>query len=111
MATISHRLGIDPIQSGYEVCQDFEEQILTDSGSSYSLFVVQCQADLVPVSGIQSPPEKPLRFGSMPEWLARLPATKTRIAWVKAWQVYQGVLMEQIKAVETTEVIRSGRQP
>lgn len=104
LETIHIRLGIDPLKAGYKVCEEFEETVVSDNGQTMTLFVMQCERDLTSISAINAAAEPALRFASMPEWLSRLPATRSRLAWIKAWQVYQGVLSETIKAVDTNDL-------
>jgi hypothetical protein len=111
---IQERLGFDMERSGYKVCLDFEDIVTLDDQTEVTVYVVQAQK-LVPASsltpGISGRPPRPLRLATLPEWLGRLPRTRQRLAWLRAWQIYQGVLAQNVKAVEASEVLKAVSQP
>mgnify|MGYP006275407303 CR=1 FL=1 len=113
-------LGFDMERSGYEVCQEFADIVMLDqneaqetrehSGDSITLYALQTR-ELVPASQIPGNPGRPLRLGTLPDWIGRLPRTRQRLAWLRAWQIYQGILTQNVKAVEAAEVLKAITQP
>ena len=125
---VRDRLGFDMERAGYEVCQDFADIVMLDHGEdretngdrsenitlsvtpSITLYALQPR-ELVPASLIPGDPDRPLRLATLPDWLGRLPRTRQRLAWLRAWQIYQGILTQNVKAVEAAEVLKAITQP
>ncbi|MEY4632558.1 MAG: hypothetical protein RIQ81_2678 [Pseudomonadota bacterium] len=112
MESIAGRLGVSLVKAGYDVSQSFQEVVQLPEGPA-TLYVVQpprAPYRLIPASALQAATPSAgnaIRFATLPEWLGRMPVERQRLAWLKAWQVYQGVAALEVKAVELDEVIRA----
>lgn len=107
---IHARLGFDMSEAGYSLCEEFADIVPIDNDTEVTVFAVKA-GKLQPASRIPANPSRPLRLGTMPEWLGRLPQSRQRLAWLRAWQVYQGVLTQTVKAVDAAEVLKEVAQP
>ncbi len=104
-AMIQTRLAFDIKQSGYHVCPEFEDIVMLDANTPATLYAVQAST-LKSTESIPVNPDRPLRLATLPDWLGRLPHERQRLSWLRAWQIYQGVLVQNVKAVEATEVLK-----
>ena len=100
------RLGFAMEPAGYQVSPDFEDIVMLDSETPATLYVVQATS-LKSTEEISVDSKKPFRLATPPEWLGRLPQERQRLSWLRAWQIYQGILTQNIKAVEATEVLKA----
>ncbi len=103
---IRSRLGFALEPAGYQVCPDFEDIVMLESKIPATLYVVQSE-NLKPTGIIPADPSRPLRLATLPEWLGRLPQERQRLSWLRAWQIYQGILVQNIKAVEAVEALEA----
>jgi len=103
---IRTRLGFAMEPAGYQVCPEFEDIIMLDSNTPATLYAVQA-GDLKLAESIPADPDRPIRLATLPDWLGRLPQERQRLSWLRAWQIYQGVLVQNVKAVEATEVLKA----
>jgi hypothetical protein len=112
----SRCLGVKLQTAGYEVSPGFQEPVELPSGPA-TLYVVRPSVADKPLIDAESVitgsvtnahnQDSSIRFATLPEWLSRMPATRQRLAWLRAWQVYQGMLEDQVKAVELDEAIKA----
>lgn len=98
----SRRSGVHPRE--ISVWQEFQETIKLPSGEDATLYAAK--ALLIPHT-------IPDDVTTLPEMLRRMPATRNRVAYMKALQVFAGGLEEQTKALDLEEVRRhiSGLNP
>lgn len=111
MESTGKRLGVSLLAAGYDVSPDFQEPLQLPEGPA-TLYVVQpprAPHRLIQANLVQSPLVfgDAMRFATLPEWLGKMPGERQRLAWLRAWQVYQGVAMQEVKAVELDEAIRA----
>jgi hypothetical protein len=92
--------------AGYQVCPEFEDIVMLDSNTPATLYAVQASG-LKLAESIPADPDRPIRLATLPDWLGRLPQERQRLSWLRAWQIYQGVLVQNVKAVEATEVLKA----
>jgi hypothetical protein len=111
---IKQCIGLELQNCGYDVSPEFQELVELPSGPA-TLYVVQPSSldkKLIAINelAINYQPDQRssatgIRFATLPEWLTLMPAKRQRLAWLRAWQIYQGLLEDQVKAVELDEFV------
>ena len=92
-AVISEELGEQLPWKDAEIFHDFCEPV---HGEDRSIYAGRLLIPRVP---------KPAHWEQLPALLKRMPANRSRLACLKAWQILSGVHKEKIQAAETNQMI------
>lgn len=88
----------------FQVRSNYSDELTLNDGTAATLYIATAAAPEKSLTGMNGGPESLWR--PIPEILRAMPQNRSRLVYLRAWQVLLGALEEGVKAVDLDEAMR-----